>query len=261
MKDRDYEISVVMPSYNSEKYIIKALNSLIAQENISKQIIVIDGCSTDRTLEILDNYKKYISIVISEPDLGIPDALNKGFSLAKHEYLVWLNSDDVLAHKNSLADAVTILRKSNQKFGYGHSILVDANDRVFKQLYSWQTNNRANRKLSNIFTGSLIFKRECWDAFGGFNIGYKLAFEYELIDFLFDKYPDGCHINKTIGGFRLHEGGLSTRMNKIMQEEIIALRGNGKKSILYGRYIQIMGLIKNRKIINLILEKIKIGNK
>jgi glycosyltransferase involved in cell wall biosynthesis len=256
MKSKKHEISVVMPTYNSEKFIVKALDSLIAQENILKQIIVVDGCSTDNTLKILNSYKDYIDILISGPDLGIPDALNKGFNLVNHEYLIWLNSDDILANKNSLADSIKILCKSNQKFGYGHSILLDANDRVTRCLYTWQSNYKANRELSNIFTGSLIFKKECWNAFGGFNIGYKLAFEYELIDFLFDKFGDGCHINKTIGGFRLHEHGLSTRMNKIMQEEITALRGKVKSFRPYGRFVQIIGLIRNRKILKLILDKL-----
>ena len=188
MEDKVFEISVVMPTYNSERYIIKALNSLIFQENISKQIIIVDGGSTDSTLKIINKFKDYISHVISEPDSGIPDALNKGFNLAKYEYMIWLNSDDILVRKNSLADAVKALSESNQKFGYGHSILVDADDQVINQLYSWQSNGKANRVLSNIFTGSLIFKRECWKLFGGFNISYKLAFEYELIDFLFDKF-------------------------------------------------------------------------
>lgn len=256
MEAKKHGISVVMPTYNSERFIVKALDSLISQENIFKQIIVIDGCSKDSTLKVINSYKDYIDIVISETDLGIADALNKGFNLVNHEYLIWLNSDDILANKKALADSIKILSESNHKFGYGHSILVDANDQITRRLYTWQSNYKANRELSNIFTGSLIFKKECWDSFGGFNINNKLAFEYELIDFLFDKFGDGCQINKTIGGFRIHEDGLSTRMNKIMQEEIAALRGKEKRFRTYGRFMQIVGLIKNRKLIPLMIDKI-----
>jgi glycosyltransferase involved in cell wall biosynthesis len=96
--DQDWpKISVVTPTYNQGKYIEETIESVIAQKYPNLEFIIVDGGSTDATLSIIEKYKEFINIVISEPDNGQSHAINKGFALATGEILTWLNSDDCLA--------------------------------------------------------------------------------------------------------------------------------------------------------------------
>ena len=95
------KISVITVVKNSSKTIEKTIQSLLNQKYENIEYLVIDGKSTDGTLEILDKYKKNISILISEEDKGIWDAMNKGVSLAKGDIIGFLNADDTY-YENSL---------------------------------------------------------------------------------------------------------------------------------------------------------------
>lgn len=96
-------ISIVMPCLNAVSYIEDALRSIDNQNDNDIELIVIDGGSTDGTLELLEKKKWPISVLISEPDKGAPDALNKGFSLAKGDVLGWLNADDTYISENAFS--------------------------------------------------------------------------------------------------------------------------------------------------------------
>ena len=89
------KISVVMPSFNHEKYIERSILSVINQGYPNLEFIIVDGKSTDKTSFIVEKYMSYISIFRSEEDKGQSDALNHGFSMATGEIFAWLNSDDV----------------------------------------------------------------------------------------------------------------------------------------------------------------------
>ena len=95
------KISVITVVKNSSKTIEKTIQSLLNQKYENIEYLVIDGKSTDGTLEILDKYKKNISLLISEEDKGIWDAMNKGVSLAKGDIIGFLNADDTY-YENSL---------------------------------------------------------------------------------------------------------------------------------------------------------------
>jgi glycosyltransferase involved in cell wall biosynthesis len=91
------KISVVTPSFNQGRYIGDTINSVIEQSYPYLEHIVVDGGSTDETLEVLQRYRAHLTHVISEPDRGQSDALNKGFRLATGDIFCWLNSDDCFA--------------------------------------------------------------------------------------------------------------------------------------------------------------------
>ena len=88
------KISVVTPSYNQGNYIEETILSVLNQSYPNLEYIVVDGGSSDNTLEVIDRYSKDIDVVISEPDDGQSDAINKGFGYATGDILTWLNSDD-----------------------------------------------------------------------------------------------------------------------------------------------------------------------
>ena len=96
------KISIITVCLNSEKTIEKTINSILDQDYPNKEIIIIDGQSTDRTLEIINKYKNDIKIIISEKDPGLYYAMNKGIQLAKGEIIAIHNSDDIFYDNNVL---------------------------------------------------------------------------------------------------------------------------------------------------------------
>ncbi len=94
MQINNSKISIITPSFNQGQFIDETIQSVLSQNYESFEHIIIDGGSTDKTIEIL---KKYPHLIwVSEPDQGQSDALNKGFKMAKSEWVLWLNADDVL---------------------------------------------------------------------------------------------------------------------------------------------------------------------
>jgi hypothetical protein len=90
-------ISIIIPTYNQGCFIEETLQSILSQRYPALELIVIDGGSTDQTLEVIDCYRSRIDYLVSEPDKGQSDAINKGFKLANGDLVTWLNSDDMLA--------------------------------------------------------------------------------------------------------------------------------------------------------------------
>jgi len=90
------KISVIVPSFNSEKFIAQCFESIIRQDHQNFEIIHIDGGSTDNTMVIAEKYKKHITYQISEKDKGQPDAVNKGLNVASGDILHWHASDDII---------------------------------------------------------------------------------------------------------------------------------------------------------------------
>jgi len=177
-------LSIITVVYNNERTITDAVTSVLEQTFKDIEYIIIDGGSTDGTLERVKAYNNEIDVLISEPDFGIYDAMNKGLRLATGDVIGILNSDDVYADNNVLA---TIMSQFNAdkdlSMVYGDLVYVKA-DNLSNVVRTW----RSIPYYTNYFEDghvpphpSLFIKREVYEQAGLFNTKMKLAADYELM--------------------------------------------------------------------------------
>jgi len=126
-------ISIVTVVYNRVNNIENAILSVLSQNYNDVEYVVIDGGSTDGTLEVIENYRDYISVILSEPDRGIYDALNKGFDLASGDVVGILHSDDVFYNTEVLSDVAKYFDDQSVDFVYGdiEMVVPDGNVRRY----------------------------------------------------------------------------------------------------------------------------------
>lgn len=123
------KVSIITVCFNSAKYIDSAIRSVIDQTYKNIEYIIIDGGSNDETMSIVKSYNDKVSLVVSEPDKGIYDAMNKGVKLATGDIIVLLNSDDFYCNKNVVIDVVNIFEcNPSADVVIGNVDFVHAND-------------------------------------------------------------------------------------------------------------------------------------
>lgn len=219
------KISIVIPSYNSAQSIGNTLESITNQSYSNYEVILADGGSSDATVDI---FLKYFpsSRYFSEPDKGVADALNKGFSICSGSYLCWLNSDDQYYDHNALFNLISTIEKKRCDWAIGHSVIFDKISNRRKYLTAWVP-DKAKNIGTNIFTGSLIFKKNCWEMFNGFSTNYRIAFEYELIKFLIENFH-GSVCQAVCAQFNLSKNSLSYIYSDQMLEEKMRIYSENK---------------------------------
>jgi len=153
-------ISIITPSFNSAKYIEDCIQSVLNQNYNNFEHIIIDGSSTDGTIEIL---KKYPHLKwLSEPDEGQSDALNKGFKLAKGDIIGWLNSDDVYL-PNTFKKVVDILDNTEIDGVYSNIFFGDKNLYITRKLITHKPIKWLSIFHCFIPSASFFFKRKIID--------------------------------------------------------------------------------------------------
>lgn len=214
-------ISIITVCLNSERTIEQTIQSVIGQKYEDCEYIVIDGCSTDNTLEILDKYKKDISIIISEHDSGIYDAMNKGISLATGDIIGIINSDDwyepgvfkIIAKHFEESDAEVVYGNVNVWKGNGE--LED---------YSIADSLERIRTEMSISHPSVFIKKNVYAKHGVFQLEYMICADYELLLRFYSKGVKFVCIDKVLANFR--RGGISGKQGSKLKKEALEIALN-----------------------------------
>lgn len=225
MKEELPLVSIVTPSYNQGKFIEDCILSVKNQDYPNIEHIVVDGGSTDNTLEILRKYENEYNLKwISEPDEGQSDAVNKGFKMAKGEIIGWLNSDDVYFDKQVISYVVEEFEKNPEvDVIYGDSVVIDENnfvERVFKAP-SWNY-NLLLRGFSYIpqpatfFRKNVIIENKLDE-----NLDFSMDIEFWLR--LGENY-NFSHVKRILAGDRLHK-----RAKRMLSNNTKAYRSESTK--------------------------------
>jgi glycosyltransferase involved in cell wall biosynthesis len=213
------KISIVTPSFNQAAYLEYTIQSVLDQKYPNLEYIIIDGGSTDGSVDVIKKYEKYLAYWISEKDKGLYFALQKGFEKTTGEVMGWLNSDDML-HKLSLFTLADIfLHLPQVQWVQGLQTIFDENGRTvytteppLRSRYNYYLKDyKKSRAYVFIQQESTYWRRSLWEATGGFvSTQYSLAGDFELWMRFFQQ-ADLYFTKALIGGFRIRkQGQLST---------------------------------------------------
>jgi glycosyltransferase involved in cell wall biosynthesis len=229
------KISIVTVVRNAENTIARCLNSVISQNYANLEYIVIDGASTDNTVNIINKFASRINVFISEPDKGIYDAMNKGIALATGDVVGILNADDVFADDTVLTDVACFFVTHNLSILYGNLNYVDKRGKIARNWgageYKYGAFNRGWMPPHPTF----YCRRELFNTYGNYSLAYGTAADYELMSryLHLNKLPAG-YLNKTM--VKMNTGGASnvTYLSRIksMYNDFKAMRKNGVQTPL-----------------------------
>lgn len=201
------KITVVTPVYNGEKYIEKTMQSIYSQKYPNLEHIVIDGGSTDSTIDLVNNFKECISYFVSEKDNGIYDALNKGFEKSSGEIMCWLNSDD-LFHPESLWQVAEIFNRFPEVEWITGSPTNFDQKGICREVIpqrKWSVYQYLTGDYFTIQQESVFWRRSLWEKSGGYiNDKLRLAGDFELWLRFFRTKTKLYSCTLPLGGFRRH---------------------------------------------------------
>jgi glycosyltransferase involved in cell wall biosynthesis len=221
MPNTESLVSILMPTWNSMRYIQESIESLLSQTHQNFELLVCDGGSSDGTLDYLESLADSRIRIVSRQDKGLVNALNIGFSHAKGDVLCWLNSDDRYLTADVLARVCQRLAVGNLQFLIGGCAMLAEDGTVMRYLLPWIPQPPFKyRGHSNCFTGSLFFSKAAWTKFGQFSENNKYAFEYELVRMLMNSPHQGAILKGTpLAGFRLRPDSVSGANSNAMALE------------------------------------------
>ena len=259
------KISIVMPCYNHAEFIEKSILSVLNQNYPNIELIIIDGGSTDGTVEIIKKYKQYIAFWISEKDQGQSDALNKGFKHCTGEIYGWLNSDDIYL-PNAFKNAVSVLKKNaDKKIVFGDWLSINNEDSIIDHNHAFDFNlNHFKYEGFHLNAQSMFWQRSVHDNFSGFQINLHNCMDYQMIlEFGINEGEQSfVRIPKILGAFRRYEGQKSAGMipNVIKEQRLISekykyldkYRLIGKLKRIYFRLRRAVWYYKRGSLVNLV---------
>ena len=207
------KISIVMVTFNSDKTIRSAINSIKNQKNVQLELVIIDGGSTDLTLNILKEFDSIINTLISEPDKGTYDALNKGLRNCTGDIVGILHSDDIFANKDSLSMVSEKFKESSCSVVYGNIEFFEG--KIIKRRW-----NVGPFKLKNVRNGwhpahpsffvsrKLVVENNIY-----YDLSYKIGADLKWMISILQLSSCVIHLNRTLTYMRI--GGASTTLKGI----------------------------------------------
>jgi glycosyltransferase len=234
------KISVITAVYNREETILSACEAMAAQDYVDIEWVVVDGASSDKTLEVLKAAKRQPDVFISEPDKGIYDALNKGLKLATGEVIGLLHSDDFYPDTDVLTAVVKEFENANVDAVYGDLEYVkeEQADVVVRHWSSGEYNRDNFKKGWMPPHPSFYMRRKFYEELGGFDLQYKIAADYDsMVRYLWKGKLRAVYLPKVL--MMMRTGGASNRsLKNIIQKSkedwrVMQLNGLGLGALFW----------------------------
>jgi glycosyltransferase involved in cell wall biosynthesis len=175
------KLSLVTVVYNAQDTIGQCIESVINQNYPNLEYIIVDGGSADNTLNIINQYRQHIHILVSEPDQGIYDAMNKGIRLATGQVIGMLNADDRFADNEVLKSLASAFEQQGAEAVYGDLDIVNQEQRIIRK---WRSRPCKKNSFNTGFMPphpTFYCKRELFEKLGLYSLDYGSAADYELM--------------------------------------------------------------------------------
>lgn len=223
------KVSVITPSFNQGKYIERTIVSVLNQRICGLEYIVMDGGSTDQTVDIL---KKYGSVLEwrSEKDNGQTDAVNKGLRLAKGDIIGWLNSDDIY-YPNAIRAVLDVFEKNPDiNVVYGNAYHIREDDSIIEEYYTEEYSYERLKEVCYICQPAVFFRKCLIDKYGYLDetLQYCMDYDYWL---RLGKGERFYHLPVFIAGSRLYEDNKTLGARKKVHEEMLRMLKKNLKVI------------------------------
>jgi glycosyltransferase involved in cell wall biosynthesis len=215
-------ITVVTPSLNQGGFLEETIRSVLLQGYPNLEYMIMDGGSTDTTLDVIRRYEPWIEHWVSEKDQGQSQAINKGFQKATGEFVMWLNADDLLFRDalNKVGHALRLLPDAGMIYGTG--VKIDAEGNVLKRIPFRPYDEMLLRTLFFILQPSSLVRRSCLIEVGFLDESFHYAMDWDLAL----KLSRVCRIhaiNLDIGMLRMHAACKSLSGGSVRQREIASI--------------------------------------
>jgi glycosyltransferase involved in cell wall biosynthesis len=232
-------VSIVTPSFNQASYLEAAMLSVIEQDYPSIEYLVIDGGSTDGSVELINKHAGKLAYWVSAPDRGQTDAINKGFTRASGKYLAWLNADDRLL-PGAVKEAVEFLEgHPDNGMVYGDADYVDSRGHIVGRFPAAQTDYAALRRgYVHVPQQAAFWRRDLWQQVGPLDPSFVFAMDYDLWVRL-AKISKLQHLPRLWAQFRLHEDSKTLQNDQRAWDEMLKVHwreGGSFISIIVAKY-------------------------
>lgn len=248
------KVSIITATYNSSKTILDTLYSVQSQSYKNIEHIIVDGKSEDDTLNIINLNSRSVAKIISEPDLGIYDALNKGINNATGDIIGFLHSDDVFSYPDAIADLVNAIENNNSDAVYADIVYV-SKDKEYNVIRYWKSGEFKRNRIKYGWMPphpTFFMKRELYIQHGLFDLNFKISADYDsILRYIWVNNVVLSYLPKVVTRMRI--GGESNKtvrniINKT-KEDILVLKKNNipwVKAIFFKNISKISQFIKKK---------------
>lgn len=262
------KISIITVVRNGEKHIEHTIQSIIEQSYTSIEYIIIDGNSTDNTVNIIKKYNEKITYWVSEEDEGIYDAMNKGVKSSSGDWLLFINSDDFLINNTVIEEAASYLKNSKSLIVYGNAVIIYNLESESIQGAEWNIlkykfrNIRMNLSHQATFHSRKLFINQLFDT------SFKIAGDYNLLlSYLKDHDADyipltiakrrAIGISATVGTIKLLMETRKAQINNQIYKSIPSSRWlvSAFRTTFNDRFIRMVGIRRKNQLKRLLYKK------
>jgi len=247
------KVSLITVTYNTAAYVKSCIESVLSQDYADIEYIIVDGASTDGTVEIVKGYGDRISTFVTEPDKGIYDAMNKGLKLATGDLVGILNADDFYPHNQVVSTVVKAFEENDTDTLFADLVYVDAEETDKIVRYFPGKGFHPGQMKRGIMPPhpTYFVKRYLYEQHGLFDTSYKICADFDLMVRLFVKenvsyqYLPEVLVHMRAGGVSTDGIKSTQRINQEMLQALKKYGVNSNMALIYSKYItKVFQLVK-----------------
>ncbi len=232
------KISIVTPSYNQGQYLEETIQSVLDQNYPNLEYIIMDGGSTDNSVEVIKKYESRLAHWESQPDGGQADAINKGFNMATGDILAWLNSDDYYT-PGTFQLISELFARDDMKIVFGECVLYHQETGKKKSSTVFEHAKSHQIELSDyIVQPSSFWTKKTWDLVGNLNVNLVYTFDW---DWFIRAKRKGVHwhpVDKALSVYRYHHQHKTGTGGDKREQEIAGIYREYHTELLSRKYLQ-----------------------